>query len=345
MSTRRDFIKSSIACSIGGITPLADYKNSNLSFDLHAHPGRVFAMGSNDFGSPLSPDKAIKAMQDSELSGAFFALVADAKLIKLGMTGVSVTGKFKPGEGWAEYKGQLEYMKTFFQKFSILQAIKGKDLKQSKSLVAYISVEGGDFLEGQVEKVDESYADGVRSIQLVHYAPNDLGDLQTADPVHHGLSAFGKSVIRRMNKLGSLIDVAHASYKTCKDVVDITNAPIMLSHSILQMEPDRPIAIRAISKDHARLIASTGGIIGAWPSGFNKSFDEYVDNIIRLVDVVGIDHVGIGTDMDANFKPVLDNYSLFPKLKESLRLKGASTNEVDKIMGKNAHRVLKQALQ
>ena len=222
MSTRRDFIKNSIACSIGGITPLADYKNSNLSFDLHGHPGRIFAMGSNDFGPPLSPDKAVKEMNDSELRGAFFALVADAKLIKLGMTGVSVSGKFKPGEGWAEYKGQLEYMKTFFQKFSIHQAIKGKELKQLKSLVAYISVEGGDFLEGQVEKIDESYADGVRSIQLVHYAPNDLGDLQTADAVHHGLSAFGKSVVKRMNKLGSLIDVAHASYKTCKDVVDIT---------------------------------------------------------------------------------------------------------------------------
>ena len=138
MRSRRDFIKNSIACFIGVITPLVDYKNSNLSFDLHGHPGRVFAMGSNDFGSPLSPDKAVKEMLDSDLSGAFFALVADAKLIKLGMTGVSVSGKFKPGEGWAEYKSQLEYMKTFFQKFSIRQAIKGKELKQLKLSLIHI---------------------------------------------------------------------------------------------------------------------------------------------------------------------------------------------------------------
>lgn len=344
MSSRREFIKSTVAYSILGSGQIADYKKS-VSFDLHAHPGRLFAQGSDEFGPPLMPEKTVTEMNEAKLSGAFFALVADTKLIKLGMNGVSVTGKYKPGEGWAEYKSQLYFLKQYFQKFHIKQAIQSKELRQNNSLAAFTSVEGADFLEGQVEKVDESYYDGVRSIQLVHYAPNDLGDLQTAEPIHNGLSGFGKSVVRRMNQLGSLIDVAHASFKTCHDVVNITDAPIMLSHGILQMESDRPIAMRAISKEHARLITYTGGIIGAWPSGFNKSFEEYVDNILRLVDAVGINHVGIGTDMDANFKPVLDRYSLFPKLKESLKNKGLSTNEVDMIMGKNAVRVLKQVLK
>ena len=71
-----------------------------------------------------------------------------------------------------------------------------------------------------------------------------------------------------MNRFGMLVDVAHASYQTTKDVASATDAPIMLSHSILEMETGRPIAKRAISKEHAKLVADTGGIIGAWPSGF-----------------------------------------------------------------------------
>ena len=114
----------------------------------------------------------------------------------------------------------------------------------------------------------------------------------------------------------------------------------MLSHSILEMETDRPIAKRAISKEHAKLIAQTDGIIGAWPSGFNKSFEEYVENTLRLVEVVGVDHVGIGTDMDGNFKPVLSSYDQYPTFAEALKTKGLSSTEVEKVMGGNAKRVL-----
>jgi membrane dipeptidase len=148
-----------------------------------------------------------------------------------------------------------------------------------------------------------------------------------------------------MNDLGMVIDLAHASYQTTKDVATLTKAPIILSHSMLEMEADRPIAKRAISIEHAKLIAETGGVIGAWPSGFNKNFDEYVDNIKRLIDVVGINHVGIGTDMDANFKPVLSKYSEFPKLAEALQSKGFSHAETGKIMGENAKRVLSKILK
>jgi membrane dipeptidase len=89
----------------------------------------------------------------------------------------------------------------------------------------------------------------------------------------------------------------------------------------------------------------TGGLIGAWPSGFNKSLDEFVDNTMRLIDVVGIDHVGLGTDMDANFKPVMDNYSLLSNWLEGLRTKGLSEEEVFKVGGGNAQRLLKAVLK
>ena len=71
-----------------------------------------------------------------------------------------------------------------------------------------------------------------------------------------------------MNKLKMLIDVAHAAEPTVCAVVDLTDAPIMLSHSLLRIDDNRPLARRTITTDHAKLIAKTGGVIGAWPSGY-----------------------------------------------------------------------------
>lgn len=349
MQTRKQFLKNALSVATGAaLLGFREFKHASASyvtFDLHCHPGRLFAHGSNDFGENTGPEKTLGEMNAAHLSGAFFALVADSKLLKPGPTGISITGKYQPGEAWQEYKLQLKEMKDFFQRDSVREATKANDLKASGSVAAYIAVEGGDFLEGQVDKLDEVYNDGVRSIQLVHYVPNDLGDLQTAASEHNGLSSFGKDVVRKMNKLGLLIDVAHASYQTVKDVAALTDSPIMLSHSILEMEPDRPIAKRAISKEHAKLVADTGGIIGAWPSGFNKSFDEFVDNTLRLADAVGIDHVGIGTDMDGNFKPVLSSYEQYPAFAEAIKNKGLSQDEVEKIMGGNVAVLLKKVFK
>lgn len=346
MQTRKQFLKNSLAIAasyslLHGFEKdvLAQKPERYFTFDLHCHPGRLFASAAGGFGE-VGSTKTVVDMKNAHLSGAFFSLVADSPLIKLGATGVSITGKFAPGEAWKEYQRQMKDMKNFLGNVSVVIGKHKKDLEYSQQVTAYLSVEGGDFLEENPDKVDEAYQDGVRSIQLVHYVPNKVGDLQTSEPINNGLSVFGKEVVRKMNRLGMLIDVAHADYQTVKDVVSITDSPIMLSHSILEMEADRPIAKRAISKEHAKLIAQTDGIIGAWPSGFNKSFDEYVENTLRLVEVVGVDHVGIGTDMDGNFKPVLSSYNQYPTFADALKAKGLSSNEVEKVMGGNAKRVL-----
>jgi len=327
----------SLLNSLGAVARKSTFPS--FTFDLHCHPGRLFASAEGGFGE-VGSTKTVTDMKNAHLSGAFFSLVADSPLIKLGATGVSIAGQFAPGEAWKEYQRQMKEMKNFLGNVSVAIGKHKRDLENNQQVTAYLSVEGGDFLEENINNVDEAYQDGVRSIQLVHYVPNQLGDLQTSEPTNNGLSLFGEEVVRKMNRLGMLIDVAHADYQTVKDVVSITDSPIMLSHSILEIEADRPIAKRAISKEHAKLIAQTGGIIGAWPSGFNKNFDEYVENTLRLVEVVGVDHVGIGTDMDGNFKPVLSSYEQYPTFAEALKTKGLSSTEVEKVMGGNAKRVL-----
>jgi membrane dipeptidase len=94
-----------------------------------------------------------------------------------------------------------------------------------------LAVEGCDFLEGRIERVQEAYSRGIRSLQLVHYRVNELGDIQTSPAVHGGLTAFGREVVREMNRLGIVIDVAHARFEVVKGVVETTTQPIILSHS------------------------------------------------------------------------------------------------------------------
>lgn len=285
--------------------------------------------------------QTVREMKEGHLTSCFLALVADAPLLKPGPKGIIITRKYSPGDGWTEYKRQLQRLKEVFAQVEMPFSADLSDLSAKNNVpFGYIAVEGGDFLDDHLYRIEEAYQDGVRSIQLVHYAPNNLGDLQTAETTFNGLSAFGKDVVKKMNELGMVIDVAHASFQTAKDVAKLTKAPIILSHSILQLEADRPLALRAISKEHAKLVADTGGVIGAWPSGFNKSFDDYITNIKRMIDVVGIDHVGIGTDMSANFKPVLTNYIQYPQVAEALKSNGLSSEEVAKIMGENAKVVL-----
>ncbi len=91
------------------------------------------------------------------------------------------------------------------------------------------------------------------------------------------------------------------------------------------------------------MVAETGGIIGAWPAGLGLlTLADYIDQIFRLVDDVGIDHVALGTDMDANYKPVFDDYELTPLLVGSLLKRGMSEEETAKFIGGNFMRVFKQ---
>ncbi len=316
-----------------------------ISFDLHTHPGVFIKKGMADYPGDIAFAKRIADMQAHKLSGAFFSLVADMPLLKVTETGIVPQGAFKVGEGWKEFEKQLAVLKNLLAKNSIEIAFSGNDLKANNNIQAYLSCEGGDFLDGQIENVERCYNEGVRSIQLVHYAPNLLGDLQTWKAEHNGLSAFGKEVVKEMNRLGMLIDVAHASVRTVKQVADLTKAPIILSHSILKGDNNGPISARAISEDHAKLVANTGGIVGMWPSGFSDSFEAFVEHTFRMIDALGIDHVGIGTDMDGNYKPVISNYTEFANWQNALLDKGLSKEELGKIAGGNAKRVLENVVK
>src|ERR1041384_1980882 len=269
MTTRRRFLTHSIGAIAGAYClrslPAFGQSSPYLYFDLHSHPGMFVAKGVSE-NVDAAVAKTIDEMNKGGLTGAFFSMVADAPIIKTGTNGIEPNGSYKPGEAWKEYKRQLGILKDYIKSMPVTFASKASDLhtaRQQHKVAAYIGCEGGDFLEGKADRLDEMYSEGVRSIQLLYYHTKNLEKLQTQDPQYEGgLSASGKEVVRKMNQLGMVIDVAHAAESTVKAVVDITDSPVILSHSILRVDDSRPLARRAITPGHAKLITKNGGVIG-----------------------------------------------------------------------------------
>jgi hypothetical protein len=111
-------------------------------------------------------------------------------------------------------------------------------------------VEGLDFLDGKLERLEEAHQRDIRHLQLVHYTPNDIGDFQSGAITHHGLTEFGAEVIRACHRLGFVCDVAHATEAMVKRAVKIATKPLVLSHTAVSgsraMGPT-PLAGRQVS--------------------------------------------------------------------------------------------------
>jgi len=205
-------------------------------------------------------------------------------------------------------------------------------------------VEGLDFLDGKLERLEEAHQRGLRHLQLVHYTANDIGDFQTGTVTHHGLTEFGAEVIRACHRLGLVCDVAHATEEMAKQAVKVATKPLLLSHTAMAgshaMGPT-PLSGRQISPDHARAIAETGGSIGIWH--FFPSLDKYVDGLKEMAEIVGVDHVSIGTDQHVTPGAVQD-YTQWVALVAAMLRGGFTPEEAGKIAGGNYLRIFRAAV-
>jgi membrane dipeptidase len=242
---------------------------------------------------------------------------------------------------------QLDVLDAHARTLGMRPVLRGGDLATvapTHGRVAIMSVEGADFLEGRVDRVQQAHARGVRSIQLVHYRINELGDIQTEPPIHNGLTPFGRDVVREMNRLGMLIDLAHAPYPVVTGAVETSTRPMLVSHTNIA---DYTGYARFVSPDHARLVAGAGGVLGAWPISIRPAgFSTFIDHIKRMVDAVGIEHVAIGTDM-AGVNPrsaLFTDWTQWPSIPAALLDRGFTRQDVVRIMGGNVRRLLEATL-
>jgi membrane dipeptidase len=215
-------------------------------------------------------------------------------------------------------------------------------------IAAVIGVEGGHHIENSIEKLINLYDAGMRYMTITWNNSTDWAiSAQDSRTLTHGLSDFGRQVIRKMDSLGIIIDVSHVGIKTIQDILTETNNPIIASHS----------GVRAI-RDHYRNlydwqiidIANTGGVIGVifYPPFLNGTNNADIDDVIQHIDyiknLVGIDYIAIGSDFDGiGVTPLgLEDVSRFPNLTSELLIRGYSKEDVEKIMGGNFKRVFEQ---
>jgi len=211
-----------------------------------------------------------------------------------------------PGDAYERFLNGLASMDRQLTQNHMKRALNLTDIRNAHKKhqpIVIQSVEGAHFLEGHLERLTEAYNRGLQHLGLLH--DNDasvpLGDVFTNPPNFGGLTAFGADVIRKCNRLGILVDLSHASADTVAAALKVTKHPVLVSHTGLDTRLGQNPKMagmmrpRLISRENARIVADAGGVIGVWTHLADSPL-EYAVNIRALVDVVGTDHVCIGTD-------------------------------------------------
>lgn len=212
----------------------------------------------------------------------------------------------EPGIAYDRFQNAFKSMDAQLARNQMQRSLNLKELQvahdQGKPTVIQ-AVEGGHFIEGKLERVEEAYKRGLRVLGLLHDndAAPPLGDIYTAPAHLGGLTELGANVIKECNRLGILIDLNHASTITVAVALKASSKPVMFSHTGLDTRlgnnprMGQMMKARLISKEHAKSIADAGGVIGVWTHLVDSPAD-YAQAIRAMVDAAGIDHVCIGTD-------------------------------------------------
>jgi membrane dipeptidase len=316
---------------------------NSISVDVHSHGGGTGIASK----APPSGDLA-NAMRAGSLAVACLADVPDWPVLGRSAEGALAAIRTpQRGELYRYHLDRLAWIDELVANHGVRRALCAADLEAAHkagepAIVA--DVEGLDFLERKLERLEEAHQRGIRHVQLVHYTPNDIGDFQTGRVTHQGLTDFGAEVIRACDRLGFVCDVAHATENMVKQAVKVATKPLLLSHTALSgssaMGPT-PLAARQVSPDHARMIADTGGSVGIWH--FFPSLDRYVDGLKEMAEIIGVDHVSIGTDQfDA--RGCVEDYTRWVHLIAAMLRGGFTPEEAGKIAGGNYLRIFLAAV-
>ena len=335
-ASTRESMPATAATPLAAATTLL---RENISIDVHTHAG---PNGITSRTAPPSDDIA-RGMRAGGIAILCLADVPDSPLLGRNAAGVlGVVRDMPPGFLHRYHLERIAWMDALVAKHGIRRALTVADLKAAHAAgqpAIILDTEGLDFLEKKLERLEESYQRGLRHMQLVHYTPNDIGDFQTGAVTHRGLTPFGADVIRACNRLGVVIDIAHATADTTKQAVKVASKPLLLSHTALRGSTAQgPTALteRQITPDHARAVAETGGSIGIWH--FFPTLERYVDGLKEMADVVGADHVSIGTDGSSS-QGLFQSYDTFTRLVDAMLRGGFTPGDAAKIVGGNYLRI------
>lgn len=219
-----------------------------------------------------------------------------------------------------------------------LEAVIEARMAGSQIVGGLLETEGAHPLEGKLENLQGLHDAGYRMIGLHHFFDNELGG-SLHGTSKGGLSEFGRSVVLDLERRGMIIDVAHSSEAVVEEVLALTRRPFIVSHTGVKGACDSP---RNISDALMKRIAERGGVIGIgyWDGAVCDPSPESVVRSIRYaVDLLGVDHVGLGSDYDGATEVAFDTSEL-AVLTEEMRNAGFTRREIEQVMGRNVARIL-----
>ena len=216
--------------------------------------------------------------------------------------------------------------------------------KQMGKKSIMLGIENGLAIEHSLDKLRHFADRGIVYMTLCHNGDNDICDSARGCNTHNGVSEFGEQVIKEMNRLGIMVDMSHAGEKSFYDALEISEKPIVCSHSNSRILCDHP---RNLTDDQLRAIAAKGGVVHTtFYHGFLQKTGEadILDGIKHLehaIDIMGIDHVGIGTDFDGDggVRGMRDASDIQQFTRQLLRRR-YSESDIAKIWGGNWLRVM-----
>ena len=234
--------------------------------------------------------------------------------------------------------GQLRVIRTASDLDRLLA-----DRAQGKKVVGgMLSIEGLQDLEGKFANLDTLYAAGFRMAGLAHFFDNDVAGSMHGE-AKGGLTPLGRQVMRRMEAIGMIVDIAHSSHATIAEVLATARRPVVASHGGVQATCK---VNRNLIDDEIRGVARTGGVIGIgyWDAAICSTKPEAAAAAIAHVrDLVGIDHVGLGSDFDGAVTTGFDS-SQIAAVTRALIDRGFSDADIAKVMGGNVLRVLRAGI-
>lgn len=223
-------------------------------------------------GDPFHTD--LRRFKQSGITGEFFSIYVSGETLKTGgamrraMDLIDAT--YREAE---KHSNELSLCTT---------AAEIKQAKRQDKVCALMGIEGGYAIENSLYALRDFYRLGVRYMTLTHNVSHDWADAHRDEPKNNGLSDFGKTVVREMNRLGMLVDISHVSIKVMNDVLDVSNAPIIASHSGARGVNDHT---RNVPDDILKRIAKNGGVvmINFYPSFLDaRTNKEENDRAARL---------------------------------------------------------------
>jgi membrane dipeptidase len=354
--TRRQLglLAAGIAAGVAGrpLSARAQGKRPYLA-DMHSHYGQFLP---RLFGMDLQ-----KHMQDNSIMLMAWAVVDDQKWITAATGNLRQTSIPQPGELWAYFQARMADYESRLAQWKVSKALTPADVDtalagQPRLLLA---TESANFLEGQVERVAQAHALGVRHMQLVHYIQSPLGDHQTAEPQHGGLTPLGASVVTECKRLGIVVDLAHGTAALVDGALDASDAAMVWSHSWITpsggTHRNPGYVARSLSLAAARKIAARGGAVGLWnlklrpePTGLSytvNSIRDYADEIMRMCDLIGPDHVAFGTDLEGVWPGrLMTGYEDLQEVAENLMKRGLAEAVLQNVFIGNYARIVKAAM-